>query len=66
MPDSSLCQRNPATAQSAVRACFSLTIAALAGLIGAVEALRDHAIEAGALEAIEPVAERSRGPASGA
>ena len=28
---------------------------ALAGLVGAVEALRDHAVEAGALEPVEPV-----------
>ena len=50
-----LCQRKPATTQSAVRACLTLIIARLPGWYGAVLRLGDHAVEAGALEPRQPL-----------
>ena len=64
MPGPFLCQRKPATTQSAVRWCLILSIARLPGWYGAVEPLGDDAVEAGALEPVEPVGRQSRGRAS--
>ena len=41
--------------QSASRACLTLTISRLPGRYGAVEALGDHAVEARALERVQPL-----------
>ena len=46
-----LCQRKPATTQSAVRACLTLIIARLPGWYVPSLGLGDHAVEAGAFEA---------------
>ena len=56
VPGPFLCQRKPATTQSAVRWCLILTIARLPGDVRVGRALGDDAVEAGALEDVEPVA----------
>ena len=61
-----LCQRKPATTQSAVRACLILIIARLPGWYGAVRRLGDHAVEPGAFEALRASRRRARGRASSA
>ncbi len=58
VPGPSLCQRKPATTQSAVRWCLSLSMARLPGWYGRIEALGDHPVEAGPLEPLEPVDRR--------
>ena len=50
-----LCQRKPATTQSAVRACLILSIARLPGWYVPVVRLRDDAVEARAFEARQPL-----------
>ena len=63
-----LCQRKPATTQSAVRACLILIIARLPGWYGAVCRLGDDAVEPGAFEPREPLGRHARdraSPASG-
>ena len=55
VPGPSLCQRNPPTTQSAVRACFTFTIARLPGSYGPVRTLGDDAVETRTLEPSEPV-----------
>ena len=55
MPFPFLCQRKPATTQSAVRRCLILSIVRSPARYGRVEPLGHHAVEPGALEAPEPV-----------
>ena len=48
-----LCQRNPATTQSAVRTCFTLNMA-VCQVVDPLLRFGDDAVEAGALESREP------------
>ncbi len=55
MPAPFLCQRKPATTQSAVRECLTLIIVRSPARYGSFEPLGHDAVEPGALEAAKPV-----------
>ncbi len=62
VPGPFLCQRKPATTQSAVRACLILAIARFPGAYASAARLAMTPSSSGPLEDVEPVASHVRDP----